>query len=58
MNENPKVIQQLLGHGDVKTTITVYNSVDNEYIRQTTENLMRKLKKTNLYLNKRKEKKF
>lgn len=33
MNENPKVIQQLLGHRDVKTTITVYNSVDSEYIR-------------------------
>ena len=36
MNENPKVIQQLLGHRDVKTTITVYNSVDSEYIRNTT----------------------
>jgi len=28
MNENPKVIQQLLGHRDVKTIITVYNSVN------------------------------
>ena len=33
MNENPKVTQQLLGHRDVKTTITVYNSVDSEYVR-------------------------
>lgn len=24
MNENPKVIQQLLGHRDVKTTLTRY----------------------------------
>lgn len=36
MNENPKVIKQLLGHRDVKTTIIVYNSVDSEYIRNTT----------------------
>ena len=44
MNENPKVIQQLFGHRDVKTTITVYNSVDNEYIRQTTEKFNEKVK--------------
>ena len=29
--QNPKVIQQLLGHKDVKTTITTYNSVDKSY---------------------------
>ena len=29
--QNPKVIQQLLGHRDVKTTITTYNSVDKSY---------------------------
>lgn len=45
MNENPKVIQRLLGHRDVKTTITVYNSVDNEYIRQTTEKFNDKIGK-------------
>ena len=39
MNENPKVIQQLLGHRDVKTTLTVYNSVDKSYYRQATEKL-------------------
>ena len=36
MNEKPKVIQQLLGHRDVKTTITVYNSVNSDYVRKAT----------------------
>ena len=49
MNENPKAIQQLLGHRDVKTTITIYNSVDNEYIRNTTEKLNEKIKHEKLY---------
>lgn len=53
MNENPKVIQQLLGHRDVKTTITVYNSVDSEYVRQTTEKFNEKLKEDQLVLEKR-----
>ena len=39
MNENPKVIQQLLGHRDVKTTITVYNSVNSEYVKEATDRL-------------------
>ena len=56
MNENPKVIQQLLGHRDVKTTITVYNSVDNEYIRQTTDKLNEKLEKEKIYYNEQKRK--
>ena len=51
MNENPKAIQQLLGHRDVKTTITVYNSVDNEYIRNTTDKLNEKIKEVEMYLN-------
>ena len=50
MNENPKVIQQLLGHRDVKTTITVYNSVDNKYIRQTMEKFNEKVKKDQMAL--------
>ena len=37
MNENPKVIQQLLGHRDVKTTITTYNSVDKSYFDKATK---------------------
>ena len=39
MNENPKVIQQLLGHRDVKKTITVYNSVNNDYVKNATNKL-------------------
>lgn len=53
MNENPNVIQQLLGHRDVKTTITVYNSVDSEYVRQTTEKFNEKLKEDQLVLEKK-----
>ncbi len=56
MNENPKVIQQLLGHRDVKTTITVYNSVDSEYIRNTTEKLNEKIKEVQMYLDDQKRK--
>lgn len=43
MNENPKVIQQLLDHRDVKTTITVYNSVNSEYAREATDRLNTKI---------------
>lgn len=52
MNENPKVIQQLLGHRDVKTTITVYNSVDSEYIRQTTDKFNERVKEDQMLLDK------
>ena len=37
MNENPKVIQALLGHKSVKTTITTYNSVDKSYFQKATD---------------------
>ena len=43
MNENPKVIQQLLGHRNVKTTITVYNSVNSKYVREATDRLNTKI---------------
>lgn len=43
INENPKVIQQLLGHRDVKTTIGVYNNVNSDYIRESTSRLNDKL---------------
>lgn len=39
MNENPKIIQALLGHKSVKTTLTVYNSVDKTYFKEATEKL-------------------
>ena len=51
MNENPKVIQQLLSHRDVKTTITVCNSVDSEYIRQTTDKFNERVKEDQMLLN-------
>ena len=34
--QNPKAIQSLLGHKDVKTTITTYNSVDRSYFDKAT----------------------
>ena len=43
--ENPKVIQQLLGHKDVTTTIKTYNSVDRSYFKQATDKLEDKFKK-------------
>ncbi len=43
MNENPKVIQQLLGHRDVKTKITVYNSINSDYVREATDRLNAKI---------------
>lgn len=58
MNENPKAIQQLLGHRDVKTTINVYNSVDSEYVRNTTDKFNEKIKQDQLYqeqINREKE---
>ena len=38
-SENAKVIQALLGHKSVKTTLTVYNSVDKSYYKQATDKL-------------------
>lgn len=43
MNENPKVIQQLLGHRDVKTTITVYNNVNSDHVKESTNRLNERL---------------
>ena len=38
-NENPKIIQALLGHKSVKTTLTVYNSIDTSYYKEATNKL-------------------
>ena len=38
-HENPKVIQELLGHKDVTTTIKTYNSVDRSKFKQATDKL-------------------
>lgn len=37
--ENPKVIQMLLGHKDVTTTIRTYNSIDKSYFKQATKKI-------------------
>ena len=37
--ENPKIIQALLGHKSVKTTLTVYNSIDKTYFKEATNKL-------------------
>ena len=42
---NPKVIQALLGHKSVKTTITTYNSVDKSYFQKATDVLNNQFKK-------------
>ncbi len=36
-DQNPKVIQALLGHKSVKTTLTTYNSVDKSYFQKATD---------------------
>lgn len=36
-DQNPKVIQALLGHKSVNTTITTYNSVDKSYFQKATD---------------------
>ena len=40
------LVADVLGHKDVKTTITVYNSVNSEYVREATEKLNEKIKST------------
>ena len=49
-----ETLQRLLGHRDVKTTITVYNSVDSEYIRQTTNKFNERVKEDQMLLNDKK----
>lgn len=49
-----ETLQRLLGHRDVKTTITVYTSVDSEYIRQTTDKFNERVKEDQMLLNDKK----
>ena len=37
--ENPKVIQMLLGHKDVTTTLKIYNSIDRSYFSQAVDKI-------------------
>lgn len=37
--ENPKVVQMLLGHKDVTTTLKIYNSIDRSYFKQAVAKL-------------------
>lgn len=37
--ENPKIIQALLGHKSVNTTLTVYNNIDKSYFKQATDRI-------------------
>ena len=43
-DQNPKVIQNLLGHKDVKTTISTYNSIDKSYFEKATNVLNEQFK--------------
>lgn len=45
-DQNPKVIQLLLGHKDVKTTISTYNSVDKSYFDKATNVLNEQFKES------------
>lgn len=46
MQENPKIIQMLLGHKDVSTTIRIYNSIDRSFFKQATDKLESQFKKS------------
>lgn len=45
MEENPKIIQRLMGHSNVTTTIQTYNSVDKSYFKQATDKLTEQFKR-------------
>lgn len=48
-DQNPKIIQSLLGHKSVKTTIVTYNSIDKSYFKKATEILNNKFSKKTSY---------
>lgn len=45
MKQNPKVVQKLLGHKDVKTTLKIYNSVDEVYLKESMNEFQEYFKK-------------
>lgn len=38
-NVNPKAIQLLMGHSNIKTTMSVYNSIDFNYMRRINQKI-------------------
>lgn len=54
-NQNPKVIQSLLGHKSVNTTITTYNSVDKSYFKKATDVIDEQFNTEKLKSNKKEE---
>ncbi len=44
-NQNPKLIQTLLGHRDVKTTLSTYNSIDKTYFHKARDVINREYEK-------------
>lgn len=53
--QNPKLIQSLLGHRDVSTTLSVYNSIDKTYFDKATNILDTRFKE---FQNKQKEREY
>ncbi len=45
MHGNPKIIQMLMGHRNVTTTIQTYNSVDRTFFKRATDKLEQQFKK-------------
>lgn len=45
MKQNPKVIQKLLGHKDVETTLKIYNSIDEVYLKESMNEFQEYFKK-------------
>ena len=43
--ENPKIIQLLLGHKKITTTLQIYNSVDRRFFKMATDRLENQFKK-------------
>ena len=51
LNENPKSIQALLGHKSVKITSTIYNNVNSDYVKESTNRLNDRLNENEILRN-------